>query len=211
MQPPLAARIDQPVAHQRLEHVEPIGAFAVTPQTRAPEQVKVHPLPHFQPQPASAPLPRSTHRQCVQPYRHHRAVQLRRCTVFRKQRHGARCTSPVLQDLNASAPRLALRVVDLAQIENMSLYYSAAARALALDDAPVAVQLAVFLADFGTQKHAGEFLRNRCLLQRPRSALHALLPVRQRSALPRSRTCRKQAAPKARKISKPSGQLTKSG
>ena len=35
----------------------------------------------------------------------------------------------------------------------MSLDYAAAARALALDDAPVAMELAVFLADFGAQKH----------------------------------------------------------
>jgi len=47
----------------------------------------------------------------------------------------------------------------------MSLYDSATARALALDDAPVAVELAVFLADFGTQKHADQCRPNRSSIQ----------------------------------------------
>ena len=49
----------------------------------------------------------------------------------------------VIEDLDGFAPCRSLRGVDLAQIQNVPLYDTAAGNTLVLDDAPIVVRLAV--------------------------------------------------------------------
>jgi len=52
-----------------------------------------------------------------------------------------------------------LRVVDLAEVEHLALENTLLVDAVVLDDAPVAVHLAVFEALLGAQEHAAESSR----------------------------------------------------
>jgi hypothetical protein len=60
----------------------------------------------------------------------------------------------LVKSLDHTAPRHALAVVDLTQIENLPLNDLAASAASALNDAPVTVLLAVFEASIPAQIHA---------------------------------------------------------
>jgi hypothetical protein len=58
-----------------------------------------------------------------------------------------------IERLDHPAPRLALAVVDLAQIQPLALHDSAIGAALGFDDVPVAVLFAVFEAPVASQIH----------------------------------------------------------
>jgi hypothetical protein len=79
-------------------------------------------------------------------------------SVFGKQRQGLRSIGRFVQHLNRPAPRQFLRVVDLAEVKNVVLNDPPASNALVLDDAEVAMPLAVLLANLVPQKHAGAAL-----------------------------------------------------
>src|SRR6478672_901684 len=64
VQPPLAARIDQPLADQRLQHVAPAGALARVRPPLRPEPIEPELLVELTGEPARAPLPRP-----LQPHR----------------------------------------------------------------------------------------------------------------------------------------------
>jgi hypothetical protein len=74
VQPPLAARIEQPIAHQRLQHVPPAGAFARVRQARRPELIQAKLFIQLAGQPARPPLPRPMQLHRLQPHLH--AVRL---------------------------------------------------------------------------------------------------------------------------------------
>jgi hypothetical protein len=59
----------------------------------------------------------------------------------------------VVENLDGLAPCRCLRGVDLAQIQNVPLYDTAAGNTLVLDDAPIVVRLAVLLSLGLPQKH----------------------------------------------------------
>jgi hypothetical protein len=48
-----------------------------------------------------------------------------------------------------------LRAVDLAKVQHMPLHHAPAADAPVLDHAPVAMRLAVLVANLGAQEHSG--------------------------------------------------------
>jgi hypothetical protein len=78
-----------------------------------------------------------------------------RAAVFGKQRQGRRSIGRFVHHLDRPPPRQFLRVVDLAEVKNMLLNDPSASNALVFDDAPVAMPLAVLLANLGAQKHDG--------------------------------------------------------
>src|SRR5215216_3140973 len=53
-----------------------------------------------------------------------------------------------------------LAIVDLAEVENLALHHSTAGPALALDDIPIAMFLAVFEASVESQEHANQLTPN---------------------------------------------------
>ena len=159
VQAPLAARIDQPVAGQDLQHVEPARALPARRQARRPEPVQLQPVPQGQGQPAGPPLARVVQRHLRDVDLHHLAVQLGRLPVLGKQRHLTR-SRPAFQHLDGAAPRRALAVVDLAEIQDLTLDDPAAAHAAVLHHAPVAVFLAVLESLLAAHEH-GRRLRRR--------------------------------------------------
>jgi hypothetical protein len=71
-----------------------------------------------------------------------------------------------------------LRIVDLAQMQHMLLDDTAARDAFVLDNAPIAMLLAVLVANLVAQKHGGEALFTDCDARKyPWSAPQPFLPV----------------------------------
>ena len=61
----------------------------------------------------------------------------------RKQSQLSVSLGPFIESLDYPAPRLALAIVDLAQIQHRPLHHATASTALALDNAPIAMLFAV--------------------------------------------------------------------
>ncbi|MBV8936128.1 MAG: hypothetical protein JO095_10015 [Alphaproteobacteria bacterium] len=70
-----------------------------------------------------------------------------------EQRQRARLNGALFQHLDRTAPGPLLAVVDLAQIQHMALHHPAAGNAPVLDDAEIAMLLAVLPANLLAQKH----------------------------------------------------------
>ncbi len=156
MQPPLAARIDQPVAGKRFQDVQPGGSLPARRQALLPEGIKLQLIPEIERQPAGAPLPRAVKLEILQPYLHRFGQRLRRRAIFRKQgdlRHRPRI---FVESLKSLAPLRLLAAADLAQIQHLPLDGLAAAHAAALNHTPGAVLLAVLDPSLCPQKHAGQ-------------------------------------------------------
>jgi len=87
VQAPLAAGIDQPIAHQRLQDVPPPRPFARVQQTICPELIEAVLLIKPACQPARTPLPRSMQLHRLEPYLHAVTFGVRRnLAIGRKQR-----------------------------------------------------------------------------------------------------------------------------
>src|SRR4051812_15438904 len=84
----------------------------------------------------------------------------------------------LVKDFDRLAPSLGLRGIDLAQIQDLALQHPAIAEALALDDVPVGMRLAVLLSLGSPQEHDGGSL---CTQGRPwkwgRSSLQPISAV----------------------------------
>src|SRR6202022_489830 len=109
--------------------------------------------------PASTPLPRPAQLQFRQLDADDRGVRQQPFTaVLRKQRQRARLRGAVLDHRDRPPPRQFLRVVDLAQVQHVPLHHSPAADPRVLDNAPVAVLLAILPANLAAQEHDGRQL-----------------------------------------------------
>ena len=64
----------------------------------------------------------------------------------------------MLKDLDRPPPRQLLRAVDLAQIQHVPLHHAAASDPRVLDNAPIAMLLAILAAVFVPQEHDGREL-----------------------------------------------------
>ena len=146
VQAPLAARIDQSETAQRLGDQIPAGPLAARQQPRLPETIQLQLIPQLAGQPASPPLALTMHLQSAEPDLYHVAIQGRRRAVFRKQRDLRRGILILVDHLDRSAPGGLLRVVDLAEVEHLSLHDPTSRHPPVLNHVPVAVFLAVFLA-----------------------------------------------------------------
>jgi hypothetical protein len=155
VQPPLAARVEEPVGAERRQDQVPAGAFAAGGQARGPEGVQPQLGPEVARQPAGAPLAWPPDSQILQPDLHDRVVGEGGPPVLGEQGDRAGLRRAVLEHLDGLAPGLALAVVDLAQVEHAPLHHAPAGDPAALDDAPVPVELAVFLARVTAQEHSG--------------------------------------------------------
>jgi hypothetical protein len=77
---------------------------------------------------------------------HHIAVQCWCRPILGEQRDLSGLLAALVECLDRPAPRSALAVIDLAQIQHMALHRTAAGHPTVLDDAPVAVLLPVLPA-----------------------------------------------------------------
>jgi len=156
VQTPFAARIDEPIADQRLEHVFPARAFAGGRKTPAPKPILSELLVGNTGQPASAPLPRPAQLQLIQANADDLVVIDFRSSLLRKQRNRSGPLRAVLKDLDRLAPGGLLGGIDFAQIKHMAPHHPASAIDPAVfDQAPVMVLLAVFEPNRVFEKHAG--------------------------------------------------------
>src|SRR5258708_12953831 len=115
--PPLAARIDQPVAHQRLRNVSPARALARRRQAIAPEAIQPELLIEMAGQPAGAPLPRRVKLHRAEPDLHAMASgMVRNTAIGREQRQLRALLSFLVKGFDDPTPAFALPLVDLPTI-----------------------------------------------------------------------------------------------
>src|SRR5260370_10684685 len=77
---------------------------------------------------------------------------------MRKEGRGGGLRRAVLENRDRPAPRQFLRVVDLAQVQHVPLRHASPGDPRVLDNAPVAVLLAILPANFAAQEHDGRQL-----------------------------------------------------
>src|ERR1035437_2204492 len=70
VQSPLAARVDQTINRQGLQHVTPASPLARVRQTLLPERFQLQLIPQLAPYPAGAPLPGTAQLKLFEPYLH---------------------------------------------------------------------------------------------------------------------------------------------
>jgi hypothetical protein len=61
----------------------------------------------------------------------------------------------ILENLDRPPPRRLLRIVDLAQVQHVPLHHAPSGHPRVLNNAPVAVLLAILVASFEAQEHDG--------------------------------------------------------
>jgi hypothetical protein len=161
MQPPFAAGIDQPIAHQRLQDVLPAGALARVRQQRRKEPVQLQLLIEMTGEPARAPLARAMQLHRLKTHLH--PISLRvfgNRAIGRKQSELPVPACPFIKGFDLTTPGLMLAVIDLAEIQHLALHHPAAGAALALDNVPIAMLFTVFETSVEAQKHANQFTPN---------------------------------------------------
>lgn len=153
MQPPLAARIDQPIAHQGLQDVPPIGSLSRIGQSLFPELFQMQLLPEPAGHPAGTPLPRTAQHELIEFDLHPIVQSVRRnAALGRIERQFRRLLARRVEDLDHLRPGGVLAVIDLPQVEHVSLHPTAPGATHFLSDAPIAVIFAVFESVVAVQK-----------------------------------------------------------
>src|SRR5262245_23338969 len=87
---------------------------------------------------------------------------IRHRSLGRKQGQLRWPLAPFIECFDDLAPRLAPAVIDLAQIQHLPLHDLATSTALALDNIPIAMLLAVLQSSVASQIHASESVSNAC-------------------------------------------------
>jgi len=153
VQAPLAAGIDQPVAGQGFQDIQPGGSLAARRQALLPKGIELQLLPKIERQPARAPLPRAVKLELLQAHLHRFRQHLRRA-ILREKGDLPHPPRVFIESLKCAVPLRLLAAADLAQIEHLPLDGLAAAHTAVLNHTPVAVFLAVFDSLLRPQKHA---------------------------------------------------------
>src|ERR1700691_3803720 len=179
MQAPLAAGVDQTIAHQRLQDVLPAGALARVRQEPRKEPIQLQLLMEMTGDPAVTPLARAMQLHRIKPNLYPKAPgMIRHRPLGRKQGELSMPPAPLVEPLDHPAPRRVLAVVDLAQIQNRTLHHPTARTAPAFDNAPIPVLLAVLPSPCESQVHGPRFYAQTKIRKERRSSLHAFSPHR---------------------------------
>jgi hypothetical protein len=104
MQPPFAARVDQPIGRQHLQHVGPARALAARRQALAPEAIELQFAPQDAREPAGAPLARTAKAHLLEAQADHLAAFGKRAAVFGEQRQSPRPPGVLVEHLDRAAP-----------------------------------------------------------------------------------------------------------
>jgi len=141
----LTPRLAQPVDGQKLQHLRPGDIAALLGELLLPEARQAQFLPEQASQPAvsEGPWPQQPHLR--QDNRERIGLIGWDGAVGRKQRELAGLPGILVEHRNGLPPGEFLAVVDLSEVEHLPLLDAAVGQAVGFDDAPVAVQLAVFL------------------------------------------------------------------
>ena len=152
VQPPFTAGRKEPVEREQTQDFLPVGAFATAPQARGEEGVQLQVAPELVAQPAGAPGAGPGELQLVEPHLHGGGVAGLGRPILREQGALPGLALLFVEDFDGLLPGGALRVVDLAQVEDVALH-DRASDATALDNGPGAMVLAVLLAHAAFEKH----------------------------------------------------------
>ena len=128
MQPPFAARREQPIGHQHEQHQIPARALAIDAEPFLPEAIELQLLPQAQRQPARAPLARPFQAKLA------KASRRQQTHPAEDRRNDPRGTATASsgRSLPSSKTSIDLRhaqflaVVDLAQIKHVALHHPTA-------------------------------------------------------------------------------------
>jgi hypothetical protein len=150
---PLAAGSEQAIDDEGFEDLEPGRAFLGVGEKGLPEGIEIQTVPEFQRQPTASPLARPGQLDALK-------AELERGmfepgiggAIFRKEMNLAGLFAFV-DGLDGAGPGGAIRVVDLAKIEQGFLDGAAARHPAVFHHAPVAVRFAVFESLVGAQEH----------------------------------------------------------
>ena len=153
MHPKLAARLNQPVHHQQLQHFFPAHRFAAFRQALLPELIQSQLPPQLAPQPAVAEHTRMSQLQFPKPDLNAIDRIFGQDSVFGKQAQRRVFLPLVIEYRQTLPPRRFLLVVDLSQIQHGPLRRLACRQPPVLHDAEVAMLLAVLLSRCAAQKH----------------------------------------------------------
>lgn len=93
--------------------------------------------------------------QLTEPDPDHLTVKRRRLSIIRKKGQLPEFAFTFFEDLYRFAPSGLLAIIDLPQIQNLSLNHPITLNPAILNNTPVTMFLAVFQPFLGTQKHAG--------------------------------------------------------
>ena len=109
----------------------------------------------FASQPTATPLTRPAKFHFINPDAHDRVAVLLNLAFCGYQRDGASRLLPLIENLDTPAPRHLLVIVDLAEIEHVSLDNAALGYTPVLNQTPIVMLLAILFAHAASQKHDG--------------------------------------------------------
>lgn len=153
VQVPLAAGRDELAHSEQFEHFAPGHLGFAIGQALAPELGQVQFVPETAGEPAVAEAARALEREFGQLYLQAVECVGRNLAVGGEERDLLCALGGLIEGFELLAPRRLLGVVDLAEIEDGALGGAIGAQAAVFDDAPVAVNLAVFFASVEAQEH----------------------------------------------------------
>src|SRR5262245_58356525 len=152
MQAPFAARINQSIRRQNLQHMPPGSFLARVRQALWPELVQLKLIPQLTGYPASSPLPRPAQLELIQPDLHPiLSGMLGHGPIRRIERQLPRLPQRRIEHLGGLGPTFLLAVVDLSQVKQVPLH-PAAPRFDLLGDAPRTMIFAVLEPVMAMQK-----------------------------------------------------------
>src|SRR5664279_579336 len=109
MQPPLAARRDQPVGRENLQNLVPPRLLAARRQAIGPEPIELKLLPQLPGQPAGAPLPRAMKPHLGQAKLNDGGIARHRlASILREQRQCPSTAGVLVEYFDRLAPRCRL-------------------------------------------------------------------------------------------------------
>ena len=153
MQPPFAARRDEPVGRQHLQNVIPARALAARGQTLGPEAVEPQVAPQNPRQPTRAKLARAAKPHLIEAQPDDVVALSGFAPIFRIKRERARLLRVFVEDFDRPAPGFRLRGVDLAEVKDVTLGDAAIAEPSVLDDASIEMRLPILPPLGLAQKH----------------------------------------------------------
>lgn len=141
MHPQFAPRVRETIEYDGLHEREPVRPLAARTEARRPEPVEPELVPQLEPEPGLAPVAHVPDGQPVHADAHDLSVVRLGRTVFREELQ-LPDVAFLVEGLDGALPLLALRVVQLAEVERLALE-DAPTDAHVLHHAPVGVLLAV--------------------------------------------------------------------
>jgi hypothetical protein len=153
MQLPLRAGREQPLGDEHAEDAIPARALARSGEMRGEEGIQAELGIEFEREPATAPLTGTVEGELIQPDLNHARVIGGRGAVMGKESDLRSCVGVRRMGVERFAPGFALGIVDLAEIEHLTLSDASVVETFVFDDTPVGVILAILLPNLRAEKH----------------------------------------------------------